>query len=559
MGVICNNDRNKKTEKQIKQGNTKKGGLERSNNPEKVEEQRTSSNISNSNTEDQTRAISNKNSIQGKQNDIKNPFIGKDKYIKDEKGGKNQVEIKDEIDKLYSSLDIQRDYYLVWPDCQNCIPHIIKVSYDDKINDFKSFYNCPCDSKSKEKYLAFLFNLNKPSNNCIKHNNSLKFYCFKCEKPICKICRQDHKGDIIKNNNSSNYISDEIVNTLLKTENRKDKFKYRAFLNKFLNKYLNNKKSKANKPIEKTNTKMEEKQAIDKSDKKKEIEKYDYSKVLKSNDKIFCMIQLKSGLLATGSYDGKIRIWIPDEDKPIKEIQEIGSILCLLEFEQDKILSGTMENNICLRDIYSNNDDDCIHNFLGHENYINCLIKCNDNIFASASNDWTIRIWDYYKRKEIRTINAHEKYVLCLIRLENGYLCSGSADKSIKVWDWKNGSCLKSKEDAHTDMILSLCQFNDKILISASSDKSIKIWENFKCIGILNGHKNEVRILCKIDENLFASGSFDNTIKIWNLKEFNCFQTLEKHSSNVTSIIKLNKNSFASCSCDNSIIIWINK
>ena len=129
--------------------------------------------------------------------------------------------------------------------------------------------------------------------------------------------------------------------------------------------------------------------------------------------------------------------------EPHQIIQELGKVLCLLEFEENKILSGTTLNNICLRDLNSNNDDEYICNFLGHQKFVQSLVKYNEQIFASASNDGTIRIWNYYTRSQIKVIYAHKSDILCLIKLSDDNLCSGGADLSIKIWNWEQNQCLK--------------------------------------------------------------------------------------------------------------------
>ena len=148
--------------------------------------------------------------------------------------------------------------------------------------------------------------------------------------------------------------------------------------------------------------------------------KYNCIKTLENcTDKIISLIQLESGDIVTGTNDAQIFIWNIEESKCIKKIRQNGKVFCLLEFEQNMLLSGTSENNICLWDLNSMSES---FNFLGHELWITSLVKCNDRIFSSASNDYTIRIWDYYQRKLIKIIPAHEGCILAMIKLKNGNL-----------------------------------------------------------------------------------------------------------------------------------------
>lgn len=104
--------------------------------------------------------------------------------------------------------------------------------------------------------------------------------------------------------------------------------------------------------------------------------KEEFIKTFNFKNRVISLIELKSGRLATSTEDTKIFLWDLYLNEPHKKIQELGKVLCLLEFEENKILSGTTLNNICLRDLNSNNDDDdYICNFLGHQKYVQFLGK----------------------------------------------------------------------------------------------------------------------------------------------------------------------------------------
>ena len=56
-------------------------------------------------------------------------------------------------------------------------------------------------------------------------------------------------------------------------------------------------------------------------------------------DKVSTLIQLHSGLIATGSYDTTIRIWDLEKLSCIKTIHDLGKVFALLEFEPNMLLS----------------------------------------------------------------------------------------------------------------------------------------------------------------------------------------------------------------------------
>ena len=283
-----------------------------------------------------------------------------------------------------------------------------------------------------------------------------------------------------------------------------------------------------------------------------DFKKYYCIKTLQKSARFSSLIQLESGLLCLSCYNNKIYILDINQDLDEQELKEEGIAMCLLEFKPNILLVGTNENYISLWNLNTKIQEFI---FLGHEKWVNDLVKCNEAIFASCSNDKNIIIWDLNNRKLIKKIPAHDDCIMAIIKLNNGNLCSGSCDLIIKIWNWETSECLY-KYEGFENWIRCLCQFDEQTLL-VGSDKTISVWKNREIKGILSEHNNDVRDLCVIDKNYFASASFDNTIKIWNINFLNCEQTLEGHNSNVINIIKLKgSDNLASCSTDNCIKIW---
>jgi len=325
-------------------------------------------------------------------------------------------------------------------------------------------------------------------------------------------------------------------------------------------KYFNhNRKDMTNNDFKKNNSKTDQKakELINAHNKINQISPFRCVKSFEAHDdKIVSLIELYNGSIVSGSIDGIIKIWDINSQQCLRIFHESGKVICMLEFEPGKLLTGTDENEIHLWDINSPQKN-VLHSFKGHMLWINCLVKCDKNFFASGSNDSDIKIWNWQSKQCINTLKDHNNCVISMIMLINGNLCSSSADLTIKIWDWTKGACLQTLT-GHQKWIKCVCQLSNGYIISGSDDYTIKIWSNYKNIGELKGHTGSIRSLCQISDNLFASSSFDKTIKIWDINKMSIFQNLEGHQDNVIGVIFHKLGFLISYSNDHTIKIWKN-
>ena len=419
----------------------------------------------------------------------------------------------------YKDLKIENDYYIVCPKCKHTFPNINEIDYNLKINDFIISYQCECGYKGTD-CLLLLINEKRPI------NIDTKFIEKEHEEKIIKFA-EEKKGE---------YKGFEIIKKII--INHKKKFII-----------------KSNSSDDSIDISFDKNTPI-------EFKKYILEKTLNNNkSRIFTLIHLKSNLILTGSENGKICVWDLKQTSPISEIQAIGKILCLLEFENNMILIGNNLNNITLWNL---NTKQKMNDFNGHEGWITALVKCDDNYFASSSNDYNIIIWNFREEGQFRIIEkAHDSCVLTLIKLKDDNICSSGADLQIKKWDWKTGECTFIIIGVQTmKLIRCLYELEDGTLLSGSDDNLITIWKGEEIYKTLEGHGHCIKSICQIDEEHFASGGFDNKIKIWECKNnynyIKCVQTLEGHQSNINCVIKLNDddNILVSCSSDNTIKVW---
>jgi len=155
------------------------------------------------------------------------------------------------------------------------------------------------------------------------------------------------------------------------------------------------------------------------------------------------------------------------------------------------------------------------------------------SVVVSASEDSTIKVWDYEAGQFERTLKGHTDAVQDLAFNGDGtMLASCSADLSIKLWDFEQSTCVKTLNghDHNVSCVIFLPSGN--ALLSCSRDKSIKMWDiaSGYCTRTFLGHDAWVRqVRVNADASTMASCSMDQTIKIWNLKSGECLRTLRDH------------------------------
>jgi platelet-activating factor acetylhydrolase IB subunit alpha len=163
------------------------------------------------------------------------------------------------------------------------------------------------------------------------------------------------------------------------------------------------------------------------------------------------------------------------------------------------------------------------------------------SILASASEDGSVRLWDYESGVFERTLKGHTATVNSLA-FEPGtgkLLATASADLSIKLWMFESFECVKTLNGhEHTVSEVRFVPAGDH-LVSCSRDKTLKLWEVASgfCIRTFTGHSEWVRCLTlNTAGNLIVSGSHDETVMVWAIDNPSALSVLTGHSNVVECV-----------------------
>ncbi|XP_046687865.1 LOW QUALITY PROTEIN: pre-mRNA 3' end processing protein WDR33-like [Homalodisca vitripennis] len=164
--------------------------------------------------------------------------------------------------------------------------------------------------------------------------------------------------------------------------------------------------------------------------------------------------------------------------------------------------------------------------FLAHKEAIRGIsFSPSDSKFATCSDDGTIKIWDFQRCQEERTLRGHGADVKCVHwHPQKGLVISGSKDNQqpVKLWDPKTGQSLATLH-AHKSTVMDVkWNNNGNWLVTASRDHLLKLFDvrNLSSeVQTFRGHKKESSSVAwhPYHEGLFCSGGSDGAILFWHV------------------------------------------
>lgn len=183
----------------------------------------------------------------------------------------------------------------------------------------------------------------------------------------------------------------------------------------------------------------------------------------------------------------------------------------------------------------------------GHRNPVTCVaLHPLYSVVASASEDATVKVWDYETGECERTLKGHTNVVQSVAFSPDGQmLASCGADTSVKIWDFSEGGagtagCLRTlRGHDHNVSCVAWVPPDGDTLVSCSRDQTIRFWEVATgfCTRTLTGHTDWVRRVALSDDGeMLASCGNDQMVKVWNVQGGQCLHDLREHTHVVETV-----------------------
>lgn len=304
--------------------------------------------------------------------------------------------------------------------------------------------------------------------------------------------------------------------------------------------------------------------------------------------------------LATGSYDGTIKIWdMHTRDclgtlHPTQHIQSIS-----FSPTGDRLVCGSWEGKIVLWDVSTHariqevsttsqvlsvsfSADGSVIATGGREavdiwdsNLEKRIWRCQENLgevwsvafdsqgYYLAAGSERIYLWEVGSYRCCHILSGHTLPVSTLAFHPGGQLLvSGSEDGTICFWDIQKGECQKTIL-AHQgwvwSLVFSLDEEND-LLASVGDDQTLKVWDTLtgQCITSRHGFTMSLRTLSLHPYlSLLASGSENGTVHLWELGNEIHHQILSGHTHRVMSVAFSPSGNFLASGGGYEVKVWM--
>ncbi|KAL6920562.1 hypothetical protein FSST1_004588 [Fusarium sambucinum] len=204
----------------------------------------------------------------------------------------------------------------------------------------------------------------------------------------------------------------------------------------------------------------------------------------------------------------------------------------------------------------------------GHQGSVTSSVFSPDaSLIASASEDFTVRIWRVSDGKCLHKLVGHKDAVFSVTFFPKGDIVfSGSLDKTVRLWSVEDGRCIQGLRGHHSEVHQGAASPDGKLITFCSSfekdDGSGKIWlwsvPGHKYLRPWKGHWGSVHCInVSSNSELVAFGTANGLIHIWRVKDGTCLHTLKGHEEPVYSAVFAPDLSYlASSSADGTVRIW---
>ncbi len=240
-------------------------------------------------------------------------------------------------------------------------------------------------------------------------------------------------------------------------------------------------------------------------------------------DSVWTVAYSRDGaLLASGSFDGTIKLWDTANLKVIRTLEGHTDRVIQVAFSADNKYLASASGDLTAK-LWNVQTGSEIRTFEGHtEPVLSVAFSPDGTLLATGSVDFTVRLWDVATGVNVRILTGHTDQIGSLAFSPDGLrLASGGMDGVIKLWVVRNGK-EETTLDGHDAEVYAIAYSPDgHTLVSASQDSTVRLWDMTRLdeIAILTGDVPTPfgTVAYSPDGKYVVAGGQDSIIRIWDI------------------------------------------
>jgi WD40 repeat protein len=175
----------------------------------------------------------------------------------------------------------------------------------------------------------------------------------------------------------------------------------------------------------------------------------------------------------------------------------------------------------------------------GHSAWIrDFAISPDERYLATASYDYTVKLWDFRSGKELRTLRGHKDYVTSAKFSRDGnLLASGDLTGRIIIWEVRTGKLLKELSSRHYSEVNSLeFSADNKRIVSCSRDQKLMVADisEDREVSVFNLETTGLKALFMPDNNFIASLDDRGELYIWDIRGDSSYKGVYFYQGHIT-------------------------